>query len=106
MISKEETRELLTAKKGDTAIVNKSMTCVFTSTGRFAFGKFEKDSASPSHTAAADVVVSDNGNAMDGKMYLTCHNDLENSYSCVVVRNGVMTDVTNIRPEKLTVIKQ
>ena len=96
MISKEETRELLTAKKGDTAIVNKSMACVFTSTGKFAFGKFEKDPASPSHTAAADVAVSDRGNTADGKMYLTCHNDMENSYSCVIIRNGLMTDATKI----------
>lgn len=95
MISGGDARLLLFAKPGGGVIVNESLAFTFAPGGEYAFGKFEKDPASPSYTAVADVNIRNGGGG--GKMYLTCHNDMDNAYSCTVVRAGVMTDVTEIK---------
>ena len=102
MIPNSEAWLLLSSKPGRRIVVNNSIACVFASSGEFAFGPFAKDDASPSHTATADVHViagRDIEARTEGKMYLTCHNDMDNTYSCIVIRNGIMTDVTNVKPE-------
>ena len=99
MISNSEAQLLLSTKPDRRIAVNGSITCVFVSSGGSAFGPFAKDDASPSHTAVADMRIAVGGDIVaeaDGKMYLTRHNDMDNVYSCSILRNGVLTDVTDI----------